>query len=198
MNPEKPAPVMVAPDHDQLPLGQCIALLREQAGVSQVELARRGGFSPAVVSRVESGERGLIPEELVTLLDALGTDEARAFLDYYSQDWSELPRPPFDHRDRDQLWEIAQTLKQLRAVSARPDLKHIFQRQLAAYEEELGRIAGILASRDYLVALIGSIGVGKSTMICRITDLEVPGEDGQPPQPVLEVGGGGTTMRDQG
>ena len=194
MENKRSEPVLLAPDHDQQPLGQCIALLRERAGVSQVELARKGGFSPAVVSRVESGERGLTPEELITLLDALGTDEARAFLEYYVQDWSELPRPPFDHRDRDQLWEIAQTLKQLRVVSASPDLKHIFQRQLGAYEEELGRIAAILASRDYLVALIGSIGVGKSTMICRITDLEVPGEDGQSPQPVLEVGGGGTTM----
>ena len=183
-----------APDHAQLPLGRYIALLRERAGVSQAELAKRGGLSPAVVSRIESAERALTPEELITLLDALGTEEARAFLGYYRQEWSELPRPPFDHRDRDVLWEIADALGQLRAVYARPDLKHVFQRQLHAYEEELGRIAAILGSRDYLVALIGSIGVGKSTMICRLTGLEVPGEDGQPAQPVLEVGGGGTTM----
>lgn len=182
------------PDHKQLPLGRYVALLRERAGVSQVELARRAKLSPAVVSRIESGERALSPEELVTLLDALGTDDASTFLGYYHQEWSELPRPPFDHRDRDVLWEIAQTLRQLRTVYANPDLKHVFQRQLRAYEEELGKTAAILASRDYLIALIGAIGVGKSTMICRLTNLEVPGEDGQPAQPVLEVGGGGTTM----
>lgn len=168
-------------DHGQLPLGRDIALLRERAGMSQVEPARRGKLSPAVVSRVESGERALTPEALVTLLDALGTAEARAFLDYYRQEWSELRRPPFDHRDRDLLWEIAQTLKQLKAVYASPDLKHVFQRQLRAYEEDLRRVAAILASQDYLVlvALIGSSGVGKSTMICRLTRLEVL-EDGQP------------------
>jgi transcriptional regulator with XRE-family HTH domain len=184
----------VPPDHEQLPLGRYISLLRERAGISQVELARRGKLSPAVVSRVESGERGLTPEGLVTLLDALGTEEARTFLDYYRQGWSELPRPMFDHPDRDLLWQIAQTLMQLKTVYASPDLKHVFQRQLRSYEEELGRVAEILAARDYLVALIGSIGVGKSTMICRLTSLEVPGEYGQPAQPVLEVGGGGTTM----
>src|SRR5207248_7462333 len=107
---------------------------------------------------------------------------------------SELPRPLFEQRDRDVLWTIEQALRQLRDVYAAPDLKHVFERQLRAYEEELRKLAAILGSRDCLVALIGSIGVGKSTMICRLTGLEVPGEDGQPAQPVLEVGGGGTTV----
>ncbi len=177
-----------------MPLGPSIALLRERSSLSQAELARRAGLSPAVLSRIESGERTLSPEELVGLLQTLDSDDARAFLEYYGQDWSELPRPPFEHCDRDVLWAIDQTLKQLKSVYANPDLKHVFERQLRIYEGELGKTAQILTLRDYLVALIGIIGVGKSTLICGVTGLEVPGEDGRPAQPVLEVGGGGITV----
>src|SRR5207248_10662645 len=124
----------VASDHSEIPLGRGIALLRERAGISQAELARRTGQSPAVVSRIESGERFLTPPELTALVEALATDDAHAFLEYYGQHWSELPRPLFEQRDRDVLWTIEQALRQLRDVYATPDLKHVFERQLRAYE----------------------------------------------------------------
>src|SRR5437870_13863042 len=94
---ETPKVVAAPTDHGQLPLGPSVASLREREGISQAELARRAGLSPAVLSRVESGERTLSPEELVGLVQALDSEDARAFLEYYSQEWSELPRPPFDH-----------------------------------------------------------------------------------------------------
>jgi transcriptional regulator with XRE-family HTH domain len=48
--------------HFALPLkevGRRVTQVREVAGIKQVELARRIGWSPAVLSRSESGERQL-------------------------------------------------------------------------------------------------------------------------------------------
>ena len=48
--------------------------LREEAGLSQVELARRLRQPQSWVSKVESAERRLDVEELRRMCDALGTD----------------------------------------------------------------------------------------------------------------------------
>lgn len=70
---------------------------------------------------------------------------------------------------------------------------YAFERRLSEYIEELKRSAGVLLKRDHEIAFIGSIGVGKSTAICRMTGLETPKEDGTL-VPVLEVGGGGIAV----
>ncbi|HEX8209855.1 MAG TPA: hypothetical protein VF584_06675 [Longimicrobium sp.] len=53
---------------------------------------------------------------------------------------------------------------------------------------------GLLHKRDYQIAFIGSIGIGKSTAICRVTSLEIPNQDGGAASPVLEAGAGGITI----
>ena len=42
-----------------LELGRHLTQVRERAGIKQAELARRVTWSPAVLSRIESGERAL-------------------------------------------------------------------------------------------------------------------------------------------
>lgn len=69
--------------------------------------------------------------------------------------------------------------------------RHAFERRLTEYIEELGRGTAMLLKRDHQVAFIGSIGVGKSTAICKLSGLEVQKEDGTV-TPVLEVGGAGS------
>ncbi len=54
--------------------------------------------------------------------------------------------------------------------------------------------AGLLRKREHQVAFIGSIGIGKSTAICRIVGLEVSVPDSPQPAPVLEAGAGGITI----
>lgn len=58
--------------HEQL--GQRIADLRSQRGVSQRRLAEVLGLDPSALSRIESGERGLAVSELVALAEFLGVD----------------------------------------------------------------------------------------------------------------------------
>ena len=58
-------------------VGKYLAQLRERAGIRQNVLAQKMAWSPAVLSRVESGEREISGAELSDLLTAIGTAEGR-------------------------------------------------------------------------------------------------------------------------
>jgi transcriptional regulator with XRE-family HTH domain len=53
--------------------------LREQAGVTQVELGERLGNTQTFVSKIERGERRLDVVEFAEICDALGADPSTAF-----------------------------------------------------------------------------------------------------------------------
>lgn len=175
-------------------IGRYLASVRERAGLKQNELAKRVTWSAAVLSRVEAGERPLSVDELDDLLTAIGTDEALHLQKVMGRTWQVLARPPVGHQDNDLLWEAEVAAQQLRDLRERDDVKHAFERRLSEYLDELSRTANMLLTTEHQVAFIGSIGVGKSTAICRMTELEVPGANVSSPSPVLEVGGGGVTI----
>lgn len=54
--------------------GKCLARLRDEAGLTQVELAKRLNVPQSFVSKVETGERSLRAYELFSYADALGID----------------------------------------------------------------------------------------------------------------------------
>ncbi|WP_175890334.1 helix-turn-helix domain-containing protein [Burkholderia cepacia] len=173
-------------------IGPNLARLREAAGLKQSELASRLTMSAPSLSRVESGERPLAPDELQSLLSAIGTVEASRFSEYLGRDWQELPVPPLNHPKQDLLWEADQVSAALRQLLD-GDIKASFQKRIEEYLDQIRATASLLLKRDHTVALIGSIGVGKSTAICRALGLEVNSEEGLP-QTVLEVGAGGITV----
>ena len=174
-------------------LGRHLMQVRERGGVKQAELAKRVSLSQAVLSRIESGDRPVSVQEVQDILAQLATPEAAELSKALQRSWKVLPRPPLDHSDQDILWEAEQAAVALVALRDKPDTPHAFERRLSEYIDELGRGAGLLLKRDHQVAFIGSIGVGKSTAICRMTGLEIPREDGTM-VPVLEAGGGGITV----
>lgn len=178
----------------QVELGKYLAQIRERAGIKQAELARKITWSPAVLSRVEAGERPLASEELQAILTSIGSPEAAKLLDALQREWTVIPRPSLDHVDQDLLWGAEQVAKELVALREQPDVRNAFERRLATYIDEIQRTAQQLEKREHQVAFIGSIGIGKSTAICRLTGLEVVCQDGVPPVPVLEAGAGGITI----
>jgi transcriptional regulator with XRE-family HTH domain len=178
----------------QIEVGRYLSVVRERAKIKQAELARRMTWSAAVLSRVEAGERSLAPDELQTILEAIATPEAAQLSDLLRREWSVLPRPPLDHPDQDLLWAAEQAAKELSDLRDQPDVRQAFQRRLSEYLAELQHTAALLLKRDHQLAFIGSIGIGKSTAICRLTELEVPNPDGGLPTPVLEAGAGGVTI----
>jgi transcriptional regulator with XRE-family HTH domain len=186
----------VAEQITQQELGRRLMQVREEAGLKQAELARRITWSPAVLSRVESGERELSDDELKTLMEAIGTPEALQLSKSLARDWREIQRPPLDHPDQDLLWQAEEVCRELADLRNNPDVRHAFERRLTEYITGISQGASLLLKREHDIAVIGSKGIGKSTAICKITGLEVPGPDGGPALPVLEAGGGGVTVCD--
>lgn len=174
-------------------LGHRIAQLRDRAQMKQAELARKIEWSQAVLSRVEAGERAVSDDELGTLLDAIGTPEAAALADILGWHWRFLPRPALDHPDQDLLRAAEILTAELSQLAEKPDVRTPFERRVRTYISEIGALADPLLRRDHQIALVGAIGIGKSTAICRATALEVEGPQGRP-LPVLETGGGGVTL----
>lgn len=182
---------------DTLPaaeLGKYLGAIRERANIKQAELARRIIWSPAVLSRVESGDRALADEELDAILNEIGTEEAVRLRSALRRQWRILPRPSLDHPDQDLMWSAEEVAQQLVALREKPDLPNAFEHRISEYVSELGSACALLMKREHQVAFIGSIGIGKSTAICRIASLEVSSTDSGRPHPVLEAGAGGVTI----
>lgn len=174
-------------------LGHRLAQLRERTGMKQAELARRITWSPAVLSRIEAGDRAISDEELTTLLEAIGTGEAADLAVILHRDWRYLPRPPLDHPDQHLLWRAEQMTAELQAAGTTPGTPAAFRTRLDEYVKEIRRLADMLLRREHQIAFIGQIGIGKSTAICRATSIEVAGSQGRT-VPVLEAGAGGITL----
>ena len=158
-------------------MGKYLAQLRDRAGLKQNELAHRVTWSPAVLSRVESGERAVSTEELNAILDAIGTDEARQFQKTAGRVWRISEKPPLGHPDEPLLWEAEQALQSVEDLKARPEIKNVFVQRLEAFRQELTSAAHLVLGTEHSVAFVGDIGVGKSTAICRVADLEVEKEE---------------------
>ncbi|MGX1348243.1 transcriptional regulator with XRE-family HTH domain [Bradyrhizobium elkanii] len=174
-------------------IGRHVGILRDQADIRQHELAKQLGWSPAVLSRVESGERPLSADELDAALTAIDTEEARAFPARLARQWRLIPEPSFDDPDADLLWEAEQAAQKVDALAAQPDVKSFFERRIARYKDELLSAAARLGTRRYQVVLTGSIAAGKTMAICRAEGLELVNAKGAITS-VLETGPGGTTV----
>lgn len=175
-------------------IGRYLAAVREDAGLTQANLSSKVTLSTATLSRIESGDKSATGDDISLILKAIGTPKAERLSRFIEQDWDQLDRPAFDHPNRDALWEANVALRKLADLRDDPELKGVFVRQIDLYDSELRRLASFLASRDHQVACIGSIGVGKSTAICKLTDLLIDDEDKLDRQIVLETGAGGITL----
>lgn len=176
-------------------IGKHLTALREQAQLKQNELAKKLEWSAAVLSRVESGERPLTDDELDIILRGIGTPEAAQLKEVLARNWERLPEPPLNDADADLLWRAEQVAQEIHALAEQPDVKQLFERRLVRYGEEIGLAAQHVLDKRYRVAFMGTIGVGKSTGICRVEGLELPSAKGMP-NAVLETGAGGITICD--
>lgn len=110
-----------------------------------------------------------------------------------AREWRLLPAPSLTDTDGDLLWEAEQTAQAIHALAERPDVKQSFERRLVRYREEIVASAARVLEKRYRIAFVGTIGVGKSTAICRLQRLELSSSKVLP-KPVLETGAGGITI----
>ena len=174
--------------------GKYLARLRNEAGLKQNELAQKVTWSPTILSRVESGERPVTPDELNSILEAIGTEKALELRETAGRVWQHLSKPPFGHPDESMLWAAEEAFEAIEDLLAKPDIKNLFAKRLDEFKKGLHAATRLVHSTEHSIAFVGDIGVGKSTGICRILALEVPSAKSPVPEPVLEVGGGGVTV----
>ena len=179
-------------------VGRYLTRLRQEANITQKEVAERASMYPAVLSKIESGERSITEEEVQRFVAALDTKSAHRFGKTWSQSWSHLERPPIGHPGGDLLWEgelclakIAQLREKLGPESEETDP---FQARLRLSEEEIKQAALLVRNLEHTVAFMGDIGVGKTTALCEILGLKVSRTPGGRLVEVLEVGTGRTTV----
>ena len=173
-------------------IGAYLARLREKADLKQNELANKVSWSPAVLSRVESGERPLSVEERDSILDAIGTEEALGFKETVERVWQHLPRPPLGHPDESILWEAEQTLDAVTELAKSPEIQNVIAKRFETFLSEINSAAALVLKTEHNVAFVGKIGVGKTTVLCRMAGLEVLKANRL--EPVLAVGSGRTTV----
>ena len=137
-------------------IGNFLANLRERSGKKQANLARQLEWSGALLSRIESGERPAVQDEIETILRGIGTEEAVEALNDLSRVWTILPEPPLGDTDRDLLWEAEEVALQVDELAERPDVKQFFERRLVRYREELEAAAANVRNKRYRVALMGA------------------------------------------
>lgn len=175
-------------------LGNYLMRIRERSNVKQAELAKKINWSPASLSRVESGDKELSHDELTVLTAGIGTDEASKVQAVLQRNWLIVKRPQLNHPDSELLWLAEEAAQKLDLVRQKADIRLAFERRVTEYINEIIKGSQLLLNREHQVAFIGSIGIGKSTAICRIAELEVFSKGAANPVPVLESGAGGITI----
>jgi len=183
---------------ESLQLRQMLARLRQASGLSQAAIAEKiqASGSASRISRLESGDLKLSADEAQSIARAIGTPEAIEYADYLGQHWVILDRPGFEHPNRAALWEAEAALQRLKALEDDPDLKNVLLKQVHFCRDALIRTAKFLRNSEHPIALIGSPGVGKTTLICALANLKEDSNSEQDleHQMVLQTGGGRTTI----
>jgi transcriptional regulator with XRE-family HTH domain len=180
---------------DKIRLGKELQKLRENAKISQSELAKSLPFTGSRISRLESGELVIDIDEAIQIAKAIKTDEADRYADYLNWDWHILESPNFSHPNLNTLWQIEQSVLRLDELRNDPELKNAFLKQVELCREELLKSARFLQSTEHAIAFFGSPGVGKTTAICGIANgLRDHSEADLNKQMALQTGSGRTTI----
>lgn len=164
---------------------------RENAGLTQSQLATRLGITPSVVSRMEKTEH-FDRSMAWRYLSAIGTDECGDIREYYEKSWTISDRPSFLHPDRDILWDIEKSLHDLAAFENDEAFDAILARPLGVLRNRLLASAAFLLRTDHNVAWVGAIGVGKTTALSHATGLVLPDDQGL--RSIFPTGSGRTTV----
>jgi transcriptional regulator with XRE-family HTH domain len=174
------------------------ARFRAETGATQATLADKAGVDQSRISRIEKGEAPSQAEsdKLLDALAQLGSKRAADYKAFAAKQWCQIEPPSFWNPELACLEIAEETLGkivQFLDSEARP---WPLRRQIERHCEAMLRASTFLTRLDHNLAFIGDMGVGKSTAISFIFDLLIPPAlaDKLINRPILETGGGGTTI----
>lgn len=169
--------------------------LRENARLTQAQLADRLSFTPSRLSRLESGDTELNQEEAAQIAKQIGTEESNAYANYLATSWLITEQPGFKHPSRDYLWKAEAALQRLQQLETNPELKNAFVQQIKSVRTALERTATQLRSVEHPIVLIGPPEVGKTTVSCTLAGLRREDDElNLNEQMALQTGGGKVTI----
>lgn len=179
-------------------VGHDIAQFRNDAGLTQSQLAQGAGLDQSRISRIEKGE-AFTAAELAKVLDALassGSHQAAEYKKYLDTAWDFVERPAFTNPDKQVLELAEEQLRQVADFLAEEERPWPLKRQLERQRAAIQASASYLGSTTHQIAFIGEVGVGKSTAISFLYGLLDPSTVGGElrERVVLETGGGHTTL----
>ncbi len=178
-------------------VGPAVAEIREEAGVTQKEMAERLKVHQSQISRLEGRNSNAEIKDFHRYLQVLGSDRALELARVLRVNWRHLSCPSLKRPDLEALVEIEEALQRLQRFQESQSMPPVLAGQAELLFRRLGEFGEFLLSLDHKIAYIGDIGVGKTTAVCRqaglVTHLATASTlKGM----MLDTGGGRTTLCD--
>ena len=178
-------------------IGALLTELREEAELTQKEMAQRLNLHQSRISRLEGGESNAEIGDYIKYLCALGLEKATCLAEVLEVTWEHLSRPSMKHPNLEVLIEAEEALKRLDEFRQGTSTPHVLAGQADLLFRRLFEFGQFLLSLDHKVVYVGDIGVGKTTAACQqaglVTDLATSADlKGM----ILDTGGGRTTLCD--
>lgn len=177
-------------------ISRCFARLRNEAGISQANLAKTLGIDQSKLSQIENG-KSYNPYDTEKYLEALGTPNAAKFKAFLSTSWTYLKIPDFWNPQYDSLLYAEEVAQKITNFLIKYQIASPLRTYLAKGKKQLLAISKYLCSENHNIAFLGSIGIGKSTAISYLFNLLIADSDAATYgrlKPILETGAGGTTI----
>src|SRR5580692_3600735 len=155
-------------------VGSAIKAARDQAGLQQRDLADRTGMQMSRISRIENGRAQPTREEIMSLLNAIGTEHSLRLIRDVDQPLVHVNAPTWlelSEEDKDALRKADGALALLVEFRSRESFRSIMESHVDFLRDRLLSSAAYLMNTDHTINFIGPIGVGKTTATNAIFNL---------------------------
>ena len=175
-------------------LGVQLARFRLEEKLSQNDLAKRLKVDQSRISRIEKGDVAASASEIKRFLRGVKSRNSLAYLKYIESSWCHIDRPSFSNPQLEILRTVETYLSRVEEFHQSHDLPSPLVAEIDMHKESLSRAAAYLNQLSHDVAFVGDIAVGKTTALCFISGMILPGSAGVLDKVVLEAGAGGITI----
>lgn len=175
-------------------LGIQLAKLRSEKKLSQSDLAKQLKMDQSSISRMEKGDAKPSESEIKRYLSCINTEGSLAYLKYLETPWCHIDRPSFSNPQLEILSIVEMYLSKLEKFRQSHDLPGPLVAEMDMHKASLDRAAAYLNLLSHDIAFVGEIAVGKTTALCFVSGMLLPGSTGILDKVVLEAGAGGITI----
>ena len=175
-------------------LGVRLAKFRLEEKLSQTNMAKRLKVDQSRISRIEQGDVTPSAAEIERFLREVKSANSLAYLKFLQSSWRHIERPSFSNPQLDVLSTGETYLSKLEEFRQSHDLPGPLVAEMDMHKESLSRAADYLNKLSHDIAFVGDIAVGKTTALCFVSGMILPGSAGVLDKVVLEAGAGGITI----